>query len=87
MTDMDLIIEFILELVLEGSINAASNRKAPPVLRILAIILLACVYLLLTVGLILIGIGSKSTVMIVIGAVLTVVLTVPAVKIFKKGSR
>lgn len=50
---MDDIIEFILELILEGSIELSKSRKAPMVLRVLA----AAILVILLAGLVVLFVG------------------------------
>ena len=57
---MDLIFEFILDLILEGSFMAATEKKVPLVIRILAALILVAVYLGLGGVLLYIGIKNKS---------------------------
>ncbi len=42
---MDFIIEFLLELILEGSVEAVSSKKVPMPLRIIAGVIFLAVYL------------------------------------------
>nr|MBQ8253238.1 hypothetical protein [Lachnospiraceae bacterium] len=49
---MEVILEFLFELILEGSVELSTNHKVPKPLRILAVIILLIVYcgLILIVG-------------------------------------
>ncbi len=58
---MDLIIEFVVELALEGVMEVGTNKKVPKWLRYPALILILLIYTILIGGLLLIGINLLKT--------------------------
>ena len=53
---MDDVIEFILELILEGTIEISSNKKVPKWIRYPLIALIVLIFAIVTFGLIIFGI-------------------------------
>lgn len=53
---MDLVIEALLELILEGSFDASMNRRVPLIIRIPLAIVVIAFMLLVTVGMMAIGV-------------------------------
>ena len=52
---MDLLIEIILELILEGSIEISSNRKVPKWIRYPLILILTILFSIIIVGIFILG--------------------------------
>lgn len=85
---MDDIIEFILELILEGTIEISSNKKVPKWIRYPLIALTLLFFAIVTFGLIIIGIFmSKENIyigifFIIIGLILLVAGIIKIDKIY-----
>lgn len=54
---MEFIFEFLFELILEGTIELGTSRRVPPVVRILALLVVMAVFGGLTVLLVVVGIS------------------------------
>ena len=63
---MDFIIELVMEIIMEGAIEAAESRRVPWPVRILLIAFLLVFFLGLFAILLIAGISNDSVVMIVI---------------------
>ncbi len=84
---MDLIMEFLFELILEGSLELAGSRKIPMVLRILAAAILLAVYgglLMLGVMLLFRGIERLDWPLMLVGLFLVLLIAFFGVKVIKK---
>ena len=84
---MGMIFEIIFDLIMEGTIDAASDKKAPTALRVIAIIGLVVVYAGMIGFCLYLAIVDKSWIAAALG-VLIIILTVEMVKaIMKKRQR
>ena len=52
---MDLLIEIILELILEGSIEISSNKKVPKWIRYPLIFIITALFLTIIIGILFLG--------------------------------
>lgn len=74
---MELIIELILDIFLEGTMEIAQEKKAPRVLRAVVLLVLTIVYSLFAAFLVYIAVESKDTIVfIIVGGVLLLILGV-----------
>ena len=83
---LDDIIEMILELILDGMVEAAGSKKVPMPIRIALGAILSLLILALFTLLLYVGISSGSVVLIVIAIVLLLAVVIGAaykVKAFK----
>ena len=80
---MGMIFEIIFDLIVEGSIDAVSDKKAPTFLRVAAIVLLVVVYAGLIGFCLYLGIHDKSWIAAAIGF-LIIVFTIEMVKVIIK---
>ena len=69
---MDLILEFLLDLLLEGSVGAISEKRVPLPIRILAAIILAVAYVGLIVFITYTAISDGSWYLLLVSLVLLV---------------
>ena len=84
---MELIFELIFEIIVDGSMNAVSDKKIPLILRILAAIVLLIVYGGI-VGLCLFwGIHNKSVALIIIGLGVLILFGLGLLKTYKRHRR
>ena len=84
---MEIIFEIIFEIIIDGSLNAVSDKKIPLILRILSAIVLLIVYGGL-VGLCLFwGIHDKSVVLIIVGIGLLIFFGLAFIKTYKSRRR
>ena len=72
--DMDLIMEILLELIFEGTLEMVTSKKIPMFIRLLAAVLLLAFYIGFGGVLIYIGIKHKSIVVIICAVVLLLVV-------------
>lgn len=80
---MEIIFEIIFEIIVDGSLNAVSDKKIPLILRILSAIVLLTVYGGL-VGLCLFwGIQNKSAILIAVGLGLLIFFGLAFIKTYK----
>lgn len=81
------IIEIILEIIFLGSIDAMSTKQVPVVLRVFAATVLLAIYFGLFALLLVVGINTGSTMLIVVAFVvliLSAVLVIPKIRQIKK---
>ena len=72
---MELIFEILFELIIDGSMNAATDKKIPVILRIIAAIILLVVYGGLVGLCFFFGIRNKSAALMLIGVfILTITI-------------
>ena len=84
---MDLILEIILDLIIDGYHDAASDRKIPLAVRVIVIILVIAVYGGLTGYCFYLGIHDRSLIALAIGG-LILFLTVPVIiRLLKKNKQ
>lgn len=88
---MEVVLEFLFELILDGSVELSTNRKVPKPLRILAVIVLLIVYcgLILLLGIIMMecwqaGNTTSFAVVAVIGLGIILMLAYAARKKYKE---
>ena len=55
---MDLLIEFLIELIFDGTIELSSNKKVPKVIRYPLIVLIVLIFSIFIVGFLILGILS-----------------------------
>ncbi len=82
--DMDLIMEILLELIFEGTLEMVTSKKIPMFIRLLAAVLLLAFYIGFGGVLIYIGIKHKSIVVIICAVVLLLVVWIVTVKKYKE---
>ena len=81
---MNLLLEIILDLIIDGYHKGVSDRKIPLAIRVIVAILLVAVYGGLTGFCFYLGIHDRSWIALAIG-VLILIVTVPAIiRFFKK---
>lgn len=82
---MELIFEILFELIIEGSLNAAADKKIPVILRIIAAIILIVVYGGL-IGLCFFwGIHDKSIALLLTGILILVITAFGIWKTYQKN--
>lgn len=83
---MDELIEFILELLLEGSIELSSNRKVPKYIRYPLIFLITLFLLVVIIGIFIIGILliDENVLVGLLFIVLSIIFEIGSIKKFKK---
>ena len=81
---MEFIMEIILDLILEGSVEAASSKKVPLPVRILASVILLAVYGGLIGFLVYIGIHEKIWLVLVLAAVILIITVLAFYHVYKK---
>ena len=84
---MEIIMEFLFELIVEGSLEASSDKKVPLPIRIIAAIILIAVYGGLIGFCFYSGIREKSWVLIVLGVIILVITVLGARAAYKKHKR
>ena len=81
---MEIIMEIILDLILEGSVEAASSKKVPLPVRILASVILLAVYGGLIGFLVYIGIHEKKWLVLVLAAVILIITVLAFCRVYKR---
>lgn len=81
---MELIMEFLFELIVEGSLEAFSDRKVPVPLRILAAVVLLGVYGCVIGFCFYCGIRDREWVLIILGIVILVFTVLGARAVYRK---
>lgn len=81
---MDLILEIILDLIIDGYHDAASDRKIPLAVRVIVTILLIAVYGGLAGFCIYQGIHDRSPIGLAIGALILFLAVPVIIRLFKK---
>ena len=71
---MEIILDILFELIIEGSIGAVGDKKVPLLLRILAAVILVVVFGGLVGVLIYIGIDEKNWIILACGVVVAFVV-------------
>ena len=77
-------MEIILDLILEGSVEAASSKKVPLPVRILASVILLAVYGGLIGFLVYIGIHEKIWLVLVLAAVILIITVLAFCRVYKR---
>lgn len=72
---MELILEIIMEVILEGCFKAATCKKLPLFVRVTFAILLLVVYISLFGGLLYLGIKTNSLILILLVSIVFILLT------------
>ena len=81
---MEFIMEFLFELIVEGSLEASSDKKVPLPVRIIAAIVLIVVYGGM-IGLFLYsGIHGRNWGMLILGVIILVITVLGARAVYKK---
>ena len=87
---MDILFEFLFELVFEGMMETAKSKKVPMVIRIIAGVLVSAFFLAVIGVIVLIGILSFkdnkpfSVIMFILAIIFTIALILKIVKYIKK---
>lgn len=83
---MDLLIEIILELILEGSIEISSNRKVPKWIRYPLILILTILFSIIIVGIFILGlyIYKESIILSILLIICSIALLIGCIIKFKK---
>ena len=81
---MELILEILFELIVEGSVEALGEKKVPLVLRILAALILIVVFGGLVGVLLYFGISNKDWVMVIFGVLVAFAIGLAVRKTVKK---
>ena len=83
---MDELIEFILELLLEGTVELSSNRKVPKYIRYPLIFLITLFLLAVIIGIFIIGILliDENVLVGLLFIVLSIIFGIGSIKKFKK---
>lgn len=90
---IETLVEFVAEFIMEGSFQAATAKKVPLIIRIVAVIILAAVYIGLNFVLVFVGIQSikDNTAIAVIlfaaAAFVDIALAVITIKYCKKRQK
>lgn len=83
---MEILFEILFELIVEGSLEAAADKKVPLWIRIIAGIILIAVFGGSAGVLIYIGIRNTNWILLVIGIVLLLFFAFGFWKVYKKAS-
>lgn len=81
---MEFVFEFLFELIVEGSLEASTDKKVPWPLRILAAIVLIGVYGGLIGVCFYSGIHDKSWIMLLLGMIILFITALGVRAVFKK---
>jgi hypothetical protein len=81
---MELIFGLLFELILDGSMNAATDKKLPVIFRILAAIILTVFYGGLVGLCIFWGIRNKSVALLLLGAFILIITILGIWKTYRK---
>lgn len=84
---MEIIFEFLFELIIEGSIETLGGKKVPLVIRIIASVILIAVYGGITGICFYCGIRDKSPIIFLIGIFILLITIVLFYTIYKKRKR
>ena len=84
---MDVILNLLFDLIVEGSIGAAGDKKVPMPLRILAAVILVIVFGGIIALCIIIGIMNKNWIVIAAGVILAVMVVWAVISTAKKHKR
>lgn len=80
---MELLFEIILDLILEGSIEASLNKKVPKIIRYFLIILICLFFSIVILGLFIIGISFLNKNIYASLLIITVSIVMLIVSIYK----
>ncbi len=84
---MDELFELLFELIVEGSIEAASNKRVPVWLRAIAVLILGGGYfglLLISIFVAVTGVQDKDTVLILVGIGMVLLFIVVGFKLIRR---
>lgn len=83
---MDIIFEILLELILDGSIEASKNKKMPKIIRYFFIMVILIFLAIVDIGIIILGIILlKNNIIISIGIIIYgVILSILSIRKFRK---
>ena len=81
---MEIILDILFDLIVEGSIGAVGDKKVPLALRILAAVFLTVIFGGLVGVLVYIGIDEKNWIILIIGAVIALAVIGAVWKTVKK---
>lgn len=83
---MELLFEIILDLILEGSIEASLSKKVPKIIRYLLIVLICLFFIIVILGLFIVGISflDKNIYASLFMICISVVMLITAIYKFKK---
>lgn len=84
---MDVILNLLFDLIVEGSIAAAGDKKVPMPLRILAALVLVVVFGGSIALCIILGIMNKNWIIIAVGAIIAVIVVWAIISTAKKHKR
>ena len=84
---MELILEILFDLIVEGSLEAVGEKKVPLVLRILAAAVLLVVFGGLVGVLLYLGISEKNWIVAALGVVIALMIGLAVWKTVKKHRR
>ena len=84
---MELILEILFDLIVEGSLESVGEKKVPLVLRILAAAVLIVVFGGLVGALLYIGISEKNWIVAVLGVVIALMIGLAVLRTVKKHRR
>ena len=90
---MEFLFEFIFDIIVEGAVEASSNKRVPLPLRILAAVFLfglfgGLIFIMILVGILFLRGEDRepavAVLMFLFAAIFTVGLTLKAIKLYKK---
>ena len=84
---MEMILEFLFELIVEGSLEATADKKVPWPLRILAAVILIGVYGGLIGTCFWYGIREKSLIMLLLGIIILIITALGIRAVCRKHRR
>ena len=84
---MEIIMEFLLDLIVEGSLEASSDKTVPLPIRIIAAIVLIGVYGGLIGFCFYLGIRGRSWVLIILGIIILSLTALGVRAVYKKRKR
>lgn len=85
---MELLIEILIELILEGSIELGSNKKVPKIIRYPLVLLIILFFIVVIFGVIILGITSldkniwAGILLIILGSMLLIAAIIKFKKIY-----
>ena len=81
---MEFILDILFDLIIQGSIEAAGDKKVPMALRVLAAVILIVVFGGVVALCAFIGITERNWIVLAIGAVIAVLITFAIVSTVKR---
>lgn len=83
---MEYIIEFILELIIDGSIELSQNKKVPKIIRYPLIVCIILLFLTVTLGLIVMGVFilKKSVLVGIFISLVGLILLISSIFYFRR---